>query len=219
MPEPFVALVQKRCAQALAVLAVSTPLMTLADCQPDHRPHVRPCAAPAVLLAQRPTRLQYLKQRRRAPKPVADIEPLLDDSYLSVNAGFVGIFNKFSETLRYGMEYRWKPLTRYAIRPAAGVVSAENDASYLFLGLRRDFYVSEQWLFTGSFDAGYFEERDELNLGLELEFRSGLEVAYQFGNRYRIGVALYHLSNGGFGSRNPGTESIVLSLTAPITSR
>ena len=117
------------------------------------------------------------------------------------------------------MEYRWKPLTQYAIRPAAGVVSAENDASYVFLGLRRDFLVGEHWLLTGSFDAGYFEERDELNLGLELEFRSGLEVAYQFANRYRIGVALYHLSNGGFGKRNPGTESVVLSLTAPIISR
>lgn len=219
MPEPFVALVKKRCVQALAALAVSTPTLTLADCHPEAGPQARPCEAPAFFLAQRPTRLQYLKQRHRAPKPVVDIEPLLTDSFLSVNAGFVGIFNEFSETLRYGMEYRWKPLTRYAIRPAAGVVSAENDASYVFLGLRRDFLVSEHWLFTGSFDAGYFEERDELKLGLELEFRSGLEVAYQFGNRYRIGVALYHLSNGGFGSRNPGTESIVLSLTAPITSR
>ncbi|MBB3048829.1 hypothetical protein FHR99_003103 [Litorivivens lipolytica] len=170
-------------------------------------------------MAQRPTRLQYLKQHHREPKSIADIEPLLHDSYLSVNAGFVGIFNRFSETLRYGMEYRWKPLTRFQLRPAAGVISAENDASYVFLGVRRDFFVSGHWLFTGSFDAGYFEERDELNLGLELEFRSGLEVAYQFDNRYRIGVALYHLSNGGFGERNPGTESVVLSLTAPITSR
>lgn len=201
----------------LVVLLFSTPTLALADCQPDLRPRALPCAETAIVLAQRPTRLQYLKQRERVPKPVA--APLLNDSYLSVNAGFVGIFNRFSETLRYGMEYRWKPLTHYAIRPAAGVISAENDASYVFLGLRRDFFLGEHWLLTGSFDAGYFEERDELNLGLELEFRSGLEVAYQFANRYRIGVALYHLSNGGFGKRNPGTESVVLSLTAPIISR
>ncbi len=201
----------------LVVLVFSAPTLAVSDCQLDHRPRAQPCAQTPIVLAQRPTRLQYLKQRERVPRPLA--APLLNDSYLSVNAGFVGIFNRFSETLRYGMEYRWKPLTQYAIRPAAGVISAENDASYVFLGLRRDFFLGEHWLLTGSFDAGYFEERDELNLGLELEFRSGLEAAYQFDNRYRIGVALYHLSNGGFGKRNPGTESVVLSLTAPIISR
>lgn len=141
---------------------------------------------------------------------------MTEDAYLAVNAGFVGLFNRFKETLRYGMEYRWKPLSRLKIRPAAGLVMAENDASYLFLGVRRDFQLTPRWVLTGSFDAGYFEERAELNLGLELEFRSGLELAYQFDNRYRTGVALYHLSNGGFGERNPGTESAVINLTIPI---
>ncbi|MAY35675.1 MAG: hypothetical protein CMN84_06180 [Spongiibacteraceae bacterium] len=88
----------------LVALVFSTPTPTLADCEPDHRPRAQPCTETAIVLAQRPTRLQYLKQRERVPKAVA--APLLNDSYLSVNAGFVGIFNRFSETLRYVMEYR-----------------------------------------------------------------------------------------------------------------
>lgn len=128
----------------------------------------------------------------------------------------MGIFNKFTETLRYGLEFRWKALTPLKLRPALGFISAENDASYSFLGVRRDFELSEHWLLTGSFDAGYFEERGELELGLEFEFRSGLELAYRFDNQHRVGVALFHLSNGGFGDRNPGTESAVINITIPL---
>ena len=146
----------------------------------------------------------------------AAAEDLGNTSFLAVNGGFVGIFNRFSETLRYGAEYRWREFGRWRLRPAAGAVSAENDASYTFLGLRRDVVLGRHWLLTGSFDAGYFEERDELELGLELEFRTGAEIAYRFASEYRVGLALYHLSNGGFGDRNPGTESIVLSLIIPV---
>lgn len=146
----------------------------------------------------------------------AATEELGDTGFLTVNGGFVGIFNRFSETLRYGAEYRWPERNFWRLRPAAGAVSAENDASYYYLGLRRDFVLGQHWLLTGSFDAGYFEERDELHLGLQLEFRSGAEIAYRFANEYRIGLALYHLSNGGFGDRNPGTESVVLNLIIPI---
>ncbi len=139
-----------------------------------------------------------------------------DTHFLVVNAGFVGIFNRFAETLRYGAEFRWREMGVLKLRPSAGIINAENDASYYFLGLRRDFALSEHIILSGSFDAGYFEERDELQLGLQMEFRSGAELSYRFDNEYRIGLALYHLSNGGFGDRNPGTEAVVLSLIAPI---
>ena len=141
---------------------------------------------------------------------------MADTHFLVVNAGFVGIFNRFKETLRYGAELRWREMGALNIRPSAGVVNAENDASYYFLGLRRDFRLSQHFLATASFDAGYFEERNELKLGLQMEFRTGAELSYRFANDYRVGLAMYHLSNGGFGDRNPGTESIVLSLIVSV---
>ena len=185
----------------------------MADCTSPSLFPERACpqGGQSLVLAQRPPRLASTLSR---DIPIAPA--MTEDAYLAINAGFVGLFNRFKETLRYGMEYRWKPLSPLKIRPAAGLIMAENDASYLFLGMRRDFQITPHWVLTGSFDAGYFEEREELNLGLELEFRSGLELAYQFSNRYRVGVALYHLSNGGFGKRNPGTESAVINLTIPI---
>lgn len=141
---------------------------------------------------------------------------ITDTHFLVVNAGFVGIFNRFKETLRYGAELRWREMGRLKIRPSVGVVNAENDASYYFLGLRRDFRLSQHVLATASFDAGYFEERNELKLGLQMEFRTGAELSYRFANDHSLGLAMYHLSNGGFGDRNPGTESIVLCLIVPV---
>ena len=160
-------------------------------------------------------------QRTASPLPPSSFaqgkeKPVGDTRFLVVNGGFLGIFNRFPETLRYGAEFRWRELGAFKLRPSAGVVNAENDASYYHLGLRRDFSLNNRLFLTGSFDAGYFEERDEIKLGLQMEFRSGAEISYRFAQDYRVGLALYHLSNGGFGERNPGTESIVLSLISPV---
>ncbi|HSN88855.1 MAG TPA: acyloxyacyl hydrolase [Thermoanaerobaculia bacterium] len=44
-----------------------------------------------------------------------------------------------------------------------------------------------------------------------VEFRSGVELAWRLNERSRIGLCLYHLSNGGLYDFNPGTESLILS--------
>ncbi len=195
------------------------PALSLADdiATPERSPVID-----RILLAGKPDRLNDIPRATSETPPPdhyarhAGTKPLAETHFLAVNAGFVGIFNRFPETLRYGAEFRWREFGPLKLRPSAGIVNAENDASYYFLGLRRDFLLSERLLLSGSFDAGYFEERDEIKLGLQMEFRSGAELSYRFSNEYRVGLALYHLSNGGFGDRNPGTESIVLSLLAPI---
>lgn len=207
----------KQCIWCCVALACWAPALSLADI-------ATPASSPAqdkTLLAGKSHRLNKASSGAIPTLPLeryfsAGTKPLAETHFLVVNAGFVGIFNRFPETLRYGAEFRWRELGSLKLRPSAGIVNAENDASYYFLGLRRDFLLSERLLLSGSFDAGYFEERDEIKLGLQMEFRSGAELSYRFFNEYRVGLALYHLSNGGFGNRNPGTESIVLSLLAPI---
>lgn len=208
----------KWCVRHLAVLACCAPTLAYADIYPYRSGFDFEGAT--LALNTHPSRLS-----RRSPHAEASSlrrfdgsaqKPLGATHFLVVNGGFLGIFNRFPETLRYGAEFRWRELSQLKLRPSVGIVNAENDASYYYLGLRRDFMLSRHLVLTGSFDAGYFEERDELELGLQMEFRSGAEMSYRFDNNYRIGVALYHLSNGGFGDRNPGTEAIVLSLIAPV---
>ena len=67
-----------------------------------------------------------------------------------------------------------------------------------------------------SFGVGLFDDSEEVQLGNKLEFRSGIEIAYEFRNKVRAGVAIFHLSNGGISNQNPGTEALVFSVCIPL---
>ncbi len=114
------------CVQCLLALAVCTPALTLADCNIPAFVTEHPCLSekPALQLAGRHTRM-----RKPPNAPRISAEALTKDALLAVNAGYIGLFNKFPESLRYGMEYRWQALSPLQLRPTAGIIYAENDAS------------------------------------------------------------------------------------------
>jgi len=134
---------------------------------------------------------------------------------LNFNLGEVEILD--SETNpRYGMEYRHSPIGRWNLLPSAGFAFSENDASYYYLGLRRDFRLKPNWLMTGSFDTGFFEDGEGLTLGNTVEFRSGIEIAFEMKTGSRLGLGFFHLSNGSISDENPGTEALVFAVMLPL---
>lgn len=140
----------------------------------------------------------------------------LDQPLLNFTVGQVGIDQHLDNSWRYGIEYRFSPLTRYRLVPSIGIAVGDNDANFIYAELRRDFRFADHWVLTPSFGLGRFNNRPRFNLGQSLEFRSGLEVSRQFNHGYRLGVALFHLSNGGLSDQNPGTEAVVLSFSVPL---
>lgn len=136
--------------------------------------------------------------------------------FVHVNAGYIGLLNRAEDTLRYGLEYRHKPMTDWLIRPAFGGVITEHDSRYIYAGIRRDFDLSQRWIFTPGFDLTSYRKGNGIDLGTELEFRTSLELAFRFSNAWRVSLAFYHLSNGGIGDRNPGTNSAVMAVQVPI---
>lgn len=129
---------------------------------------------------------------------------------LELSAGQIGLADSLSDPLVLGVEYVLPPMGRWGLRPSAGYTWSDNDAHYGYVAVRRDFNPAGRWLLTPSFGAGLFTDSDQLRLGHELEFRTSLAIAYRFDNRYRLGAAVFHLSNGGISEINPGTESAVL---------
>ncbi len=109
-----------------------------------------------------------------------------------------------------------RPLTRWAPVPTLGAVKADNDASLVYVAVRREFWLNDRWAIIPSFGTGACEEGRGIDPGQSLEFRSGLETARRFDNDVRIGVAVFHVSNGGLSKRNPGAEAVVLSLSVPL---
>lgn len=138
---------------------------------------------------------------------------------LNLTAGQVGILDDLDGPQRYGLEYRFKSFLGpfgFKLIPAIGLAVANNNARFTYADLRHDFYLNNNWLLIPSFGAGIFKDSAEIELGNNVEFRSGLEIAYEFHNRYRAGLAIFHLSNGGVSSTNPGTEALVFSICIPM---
>ncbi len=69
---------------------------------------------------------------------------------------------------------------------------------------------------TPSLGLGSFDDGEDVKLGHDLEFRSGIKITYQFKNDWRVGIGLFHLSNGGLGDRNPGTEPVFVGVSIPL---
>jgi hypothetical protein len=118
--------------------------------------------------------------------------------------------------LAMGVECRWQPFGRWSLVPGAGFVAGDDRSRFAYADLSRSFAVGTLWSATLSFGAGHFDDGTEVRLGHPLVFKSGIEVGRWVDGRWRIGLAFDHLSNGGLSGHNPGTEMLVLRLSAPL---
>ena len=137
--------------------------------------------------------------------------------YLSIAIGHIAVLDDdVDNPAAYKIEYRFEPRTKWLLAPSIGAARSENSASFVFVDLEKDFFLGDRWVITPNFGLGSFDNGKDVKLGHELEFRSGLKLAYRSKSGWRFGVSLFHLSNGGLGDRNPGTEPAFLSLSIPL---
>ena len=137
---------------------------------------------------------------------------------LAMTAGHVGIQDDVQSN-RFGLEYRMGEYTDLKLIPSLGLAWSTDDAYFLSAEVRRNFWLADRLVLTPSFGPGYFNDGFDLDLGGDIEFRTGLEVTYCFDGDYRLGLAVFHLSNGGLFDSNPGTEAVALTFTIPIGPR
>ncbi|MGE0113602.1 MAG: acyloxyacyl hydrolase [Steroidobacteraceae bacterium] len=149
----------------------------------------------------------------------ADSDAHYKGPMLNITVGRAQIFDNGDQPIRYGIEYRGRAYSRWNIIPAIGLAIAQSGASFVYTDLCHDFWLNNRWAVIPSFGIGVFDVSEKLRLGNSIEFRSGLETAYRFHGDYRVGIALFHLSNGGLSNENPGTEVLVVSLCIPLHSR
>ena len=136
-----------------------------------------------------------------------------------------GVFDPFVDSISYeiGAELQFAPrrfefLPRLVpeLIPTAGVMAGAQGGLYVYGGFRADFPLGRQWVFSPSWAGGLYNRSDKFDLGGPVEFRSGLELAYRLPGGSRLGLCLYHLSNAGLFTRNPGSESLVVTYSAGL---
>ena len=111
----------------------------------------------------------------------------------------------------------------FYLKPFAGIEVTTDSAIYVLGGIYLEDNLGKlltgnqnKWNFTPSFGLGYYDDGDGKKLGNKLEFRTTLEISYQFKNDDRIGISLGHISNANIGDKNPGVEIISLSYQKPF---
>jgi lipid A 3-O-deacylase len=119
-----------------------------------------------------------------------------------------------------GVELSGRPfplpgLPRFVPDPAPiGGVMANGDGSvYAYAGFRLDFPVTRRFIVTPNWAVGYYDRGDGRDLGGPVEFRSALDLAYRVSAHAAVGLSFYHLSNAGLYDPNPGSESLVLTVS------
>lgn len=121
-----------------------------------------------------------------------------------------------NQSVEYRIEWHGGEFWRN-FRPLAGYMTSADEAHYVYGGVVSDFYLTDSITFSLQSGIGYYEQGDGKDLGHEIEFKSAAEIAWQFSNRSRLGLQLYHLSNAGIDKKNPGTEILGISYTIPLS--
>jgi hypothetical protein len=142
-----------------------------------------------------------------------------EPAWISLNAGPIEIFDDDTRA-HLGAEvrftprrYSWFPRFLPALSPTVGGLFGGKGTLYGYAGVRADLPLKGGWALSPQFAAGIYSHGKGINLGGPLEFRSGIEISGAVGSRVRAGLLLFHLSNAGFYSSNPGTEGLVITVS------
>lgn len=139
-----------------------------------------------------------------------------EGNLLSLGVGYYDI-NDNEDAADFRLEYRWDNPLLWVIEPWAGVEATSDGAIYGLGGLLADIQIGKGFLITPSFGAGLYHDGDGKDLGHVVEFRSQLEMGWEFENSHRVGVAGGHISNAGLGDANPGTEYLNVYYHVPVS--
>jgi hypothetical protein len=132
---------------------------------------------------------------------------------LSIGAGLYNVTGNHKRFFGQ-LEYKFAPFY-WHLRPQVGGFITERWTTFFYGGIACDFYLVDKIVLTPSFSPGIYIQAGGRDLGLPLEFRSGLCFAL-VRDGYRIGLDFFHLSHSKLAKKNPGVNSLVVSLSIPI---
>ena len=136
-------------------------------------------------------------------------------SFLALGVGYYDLLHD-ADSAEFRLEYRDKHRW-WLFKPFAGITATTDAAVFAYAGVLTDFYFGRRIVVTPSVAPGAYSRGNGKDLGHTFEIRSGLEVAYRFDNRGRLGLLFYHISNAGLGDdRNPGAEVLSLTYALPL---
>jgi hypothetical protein len=155
-----------------------------------------------------------------------------DPNRLILSAGMYDITDSSSEHRypTYTAELRLSQIPVWKFHPWLGFEYEHNtildqtlDSYWLGGGLETDIDLTDRLVLTLQTGLGYFDAGNNVPYGWQylpndgLEFRHQIELSTRFGNGYRAGIGITHMSNAGIRANNDPINSAVLNLHVPLT--
>ncbi len=138
-----------------------------------------------------------------------------EPDFLTFGVGYFDVF-KDQNAVIGNLEYRSNKSLWY-LKPHVGVFGTSDGGAYVYTGVRMDFFIGRRFVISPNFSPGLYHDGGGKDLGFEVEFRSGIELGYRFDNRGRLTAGIHHLSNASLGDKNPGTETVTVYYSLPLT--
>ena len=95
------------------------------------------------------------------------------------------------------------------LKPVTGLMVTADNAAYIYTGFQ--IYNEGPLKFTPSFKPGVYSEGDGKDLGLVIEFKTEIQISYEFSKNSEIAVSYNHISNASLGDKNPGANSYMFN--------
>jgi len=142
-----------------------------------------------------------------------------EPAFLSVGVGYYDVLQD-NNSAEFRAEYRGAEDEKlWIFTPFFGFSATTDTATYGYFGLGIDLFFGRRWVVTPNGAFGAYGSGNGPDLGHIVEFRTGVEIAYRFDNRARLGVSFHHLSNADLNSKkNGGTETLAIVYSLPIAS-
>jgi opacity protein-like surface antigen len=134
---------------------------------------------------------------------------------LSAGVGWYDFKLQDDEAVDFRLEYRHGDDFVF-LKPWGGVEVTSDGGVWGGIGVLVDITFFDAIVLTASFAPGLYEDGNGKDLGHTIEFRSQVELGYQFENQSRLSLAFSHISNARLGDDNPGTEVLNLYYHLPL---
>ncbi len=95
------------------------------------------------------------------------------------------------------------------LQPVTGLMVTGDNAAYIYTGFQ--IYNEGALKFTPSFTPGLYSKGDGKDLGHVIEFKTEIQISYEFSSNSEIAVSYNHISNASIGDKNPGANSYMFN--------
>ena len=96
------------------------------------------------------------------------------------------------------------------LSPITGGFVTEAGTTYLYTGVQAEYELGILKI-TPSFAPGYYNYGDGKDLGYPLEFKTEVQLSYDFSDATHFGMSYNHISNASLGDKNPGANSYMFN--------